>query len=341
MPPAEPPRPLSLYPPSLPLPSRYLELAELEILSRALNLSTPTLRLSTRIEAFSCKSVSADRKLFKALESSLTQDISHSTSVSPPEEHHALLESAFGPLNLRTSRKILFMLISLLNVAYPDFSFSSCKPEEFSSVENGPATVLQSLSSALAGSFSSWPGSVAFASPLVGPGHPSRSGAITLDQQHPFLTQLLDPIIDLENCEVFSYTPDADSDPNAVDADDESDSEEETNDFERDDEVGWEMDGLGTSSGRSGRGIPSYLGGGKNLGGYGTPVKSSFSAFTPPRPGTPTGSETEWPAEPEKAPGSLLFSSHYFLYNKKMKRILYLRYDLFVKPFWTASRRQG
>ena len=85
------------------------------MLSRALNLSTPTLRVSTRVEAYSCKAISRERKLFRALESELIQDISHSTSVSPPEHHQSLLDSAFGPLDKAQSRKTLWLLIGLLN----------------------------------------------------------------------------------------------------------------------------------------------------------------------------------------------------------------------------------
>lgn len=39
--------------------------------------------------------------------------------------------SPFGPLDNQASRKTLFYLISTLNASYPDYDFSSVKPEQF------------------------------------------------------------------------------------------------------------------------------------------------------------------------------------------------------------------
>ncbi|KAK4691446.1 repressor of RNA polymerase III transcription MAF1, partial [Phenoliferia sp. Uapishka_3] len=333
--------------------SRYLELAELDLLSRALNLTTPTIKVSTRIEAFSCKAISRDKKLLKTLESDLIQDISHSTSISPPEHHRDLLESAFGPLDQRASRKTLWLLVSLLNVAFPDHDFSKVRPEEFRR-ENGPWAVLGSLSSALdqlrtpesQRSFSSWPASTSVAFPTSSSSSPfnepiplpppSRTSAVNLSETNPFLRSVLDPVIDLAECEVFSYSPDPDSDPNAADSDDDDGSEDGNDDYEPDDEgaLGWEMDGLSggaaeVSAGYFGAGPAGVAAGPSWQGGYGTPVKS-FKAFLPP--GTPTGSESEWGGN-EKSAGSLLWSSHYFLFNKKMKRIVFI-------SSWGSSRNR-
>lgn len=44
---------------------------------------------------------------------------------------------------------------------------------------------------------------------------------------HPVLKQILDPIIDLNDCEVFSYTPDLDSDPHAYQSEDEEEEDED------------------------------------------------------------------------------------------------------------------
>lgn len=331
--------------------AQFLELAELDVLSRALNLNTPTLRVSTRVEAYSCKAVSRERKLFKALESELIQDISHSTSVSPPEHHQHLLDSAFGPLDQRNSRKTLWLLIALLNVAFPDHDFSKVRPEEFRR-ETSARSVLSSLSSALDQmrspeshrSFSSYPPSSTFAFPSS----PFQSNPLlastpvpTLEGDaiptNPFLRQVLDPIIDLAECEVFSYTPDMDSDPHAAESDDESDDEGESDAFEKDDEgMAWEMDGVDTFAGNQGSG---NRGGGSSgqpglshhqmqaryPTGPTTPMKSFSSFFPPsPAPGTPNSvadSEEYFTGESNQG---LLWSSNFFLYNKKMKRILFI-----------------
>lgn len=317
------------------------------MLSRALNLSTPTLRVSTRVEAYSCKAISRERKLFRALESELIQDISHSTSVSPPEHHQSLLDSAFGPLDKAQSRKTLWLLIGLLNLAFPDHDFSRVRPEEFRREESARA-VLNSLSTALEHlrspesqrSFSAYPPSSAFSFPSSPFSHEARNPhRANLDADiatHPFLRQVLDPIIDLAECEVFSYTPDMDSDPHAAESDDESDLEGESDAFEKDDDGGmaWEMDGLessrissatnyarsGNSSGRGGH--FSWLAND----GPSTPMKSFSSLFPGTAPGTPTGfgSESAEDYFHESSSGGLLWSSNYFLFNKKKKRILFI-----------------
>lgn len=332
-------------------------------------MSTPTLRVSTRVEAYSCKAVARERKLFKALESELIQDISHSTSVSPPEQHQGLLDSAFGPLDKRESRKTLWLLIALLNVAFPDYDFSKVRPEEFRR-EEGPRAVLSSLSTALdhlrspasQRTFSSYPPSSSFAFPSSPYSDPLALPGTTPTQTHhleggdtlatnPFLRQVLDPIIDLADCEVFSYTPDMDSDPHAVDSDDESDDDGGDPDaFERDSDGGmtWEMDGLESTSGtghhRGGFGGSSHAArGGSNRGGMSsggnwynsgpaTPMKSFASVFAkanasaPGTPGSVADSEDSYfgGADGDSSGGGLLWSTFHFLYNKKMKRLVFI-----------------
>lgn len=321
-----------------PRPFQFLELPELDVLSRALNLTTPTLRVQTRVEAYSCKAIGRERRLFKALESELIQDISHSTSVSPPEQHQGLLDSAFGPLDKRASRKTLWLLIGLLNVAFPDHDFSKVRPEEFSREESARA-VLSSLSAALdhlrspasQRSFSSYPPSTSFnfpSSPFTDSMVlPTTTPHLETDAipTNPFLRQVLDPIIDLAECEVFSYTPDMDSDPHAAESDDESDEGGDSDAFEKDDDGGiaWEMDGVdsyrSTSARRnlassSSRNFPT------------TPMKS-FSSFFPPSPAPDTPTSTVDDSEDyfrESSSGGLLWSSNFFLFNKKMKRILFI-----------------
>ncbi|ORY88845.1 Maf1 regulator-domain-containing protein [Leucosporidium creatinivorum] len=349
---------------------KFLEISELDVLSRALNLSTPTLRVSTRVEAYSCKAVARERKLFKTLESELIQDISHSTSVSPPEQHRGLLDSAFGPLDKRESRKTLWLLIGLLNVAFPDHDFSKVRPEEFRR-EEGPRAVLASLSGALdhlrspsaQRSFSTYPPSSSFAfpsSPFSDPislpgttptqtsttGHHLEGDAIPTN---PFLRQVLDPIIDLAECEVFSYTPDMDSDPHAVESDDESDDEGDDPDaFERDSDGGmnWEMEGL-ESTGHHPHG--GQLGNHSSTRGGPSGYASSFSSRADPPnwysrpstpmksissifpgtavPGTPTSiadSEEYFGTSDDPSTGGLLWSTFHFLYNRKAKRIVFI-----------------
>lgn len=121
---------------------------ELDLLSRALSFSSPSLRVSTRIEAYSCKPIARERKLFKAIEHDLLDNLSLSTSISPPEHHSDLVASAFGPLDRKDSRKTFWLLIATLNIAFPDHDFSTLSAEEFVR-EDSPRIVLASLTSAL------------------------------------------------------------------------------------------------------------------------------------------------------------------------------------------------
>ncbi|SCZ93037.1 BZ3500_MvSof-1268-A1-R1_Chr6-2g08420 [Microbotryum saponariae] len=353
---------------------KYLEIPELDMLSRALDLSTPTLKVTTRVEAYSCKPIARERKLFKTLESELIQDLSHSTSVSPPEQHPGLLDSAFGPLDKRESRKTLWLLIGLLNVAFPDHDFSKVRPEEFRR-EEGPRAVLASLSTALdhlrsptgQRSFSSYPPSSSFAlpsSPMSDPlALPSTMMSASFEGDsiptNPFLRRVLDPIIDLSECEVFSYTPDIDSDPHAYDSDDESDDDDFDPDaFERDSDGGmtWEMDGFEGSPVVGGNGHHHHQTHGPNSsrggGGYSntqlsrssagsamhhsndwysrpsTPMKSISSVFRGGAPGTPASMQGDASFADdyfgESSTGGLLWSTFHFLYNRKAKRIVFI-----------------
>ena len=336
---------------------QFLDLPELDVLSRALSLSTPTLRVSTRVEAYSCKQVSRERKLVKLLESELMNDISHSTSVSPPEHHRGLLDSAFGPLDDPKSRKTLWLLIGLLNVAFPDHDFSRVRPEEFRREESGKA-VLGSLSSALdhlrapasQRSFSAYPpsSSPAFLNPS---NFSSVASSANIDAAatNPFLRQVLDPIINLAECEVYSYTPDMDSDPHAAESDDESDVEGESDAFEKDDPgMAWEMDGVDSAAATN---LASFYPSQKGPGGVGsfnwlaqnrpsTPMKS-FASFLPTAPGTPQSiaDSTNEDYFREASSGGLLWSSNYFLYNKSRKRILFISIWA-KKPDGESTRRR-
>ncbi|GAA5938382.1 RNA polymerase III-inhibiting protein MAF1 [Sporobolomyces koalae] len=324
--------------------AKFLDIAELDVLSNALCMSTATLKLTTRIEAYSCKQVAKERKLFKTLESEFVSDLSLSTSISPPEHHQGLLDSAFGPLDKPQSRKTLWLLIGLLNVAFPDHDFSKVRPEDFRR-EEGPRAVLASLSTALdhlrspsgQRSFSAYPSSFPpssspYSDPISLPsstphfGGPNAHDAIRTD---PFLRQVLDPIIDLAECEVFTYSPDMDSDPHAAESDDEEDDSADDDAFERDDDGGmaFEMEGVeGASHGarfRSSYGSrPSPFTGPSTPFSKRSPMKSISSVFPPGTPGSTNGDAEDYFSE--SSSGGLLWSTFQFLYNKKLKRIVFI-----------------
>ena len=217
----------------------------------------------------------------------MVADLNQSTSISPPEQHSALLDSAFGRLDKKESRKTLWLLIATLNLAFPDHDFSRVAADEFRREDSAKA-VLVNLTSALTnvrasgshipiyrslsnyhsmstslpvympssaanaakgkgstprsrrsaavspgkGSFAPgvYSSSTTAASVVVsrlaaligenGPGSTSDNNVPGDLPSQPLIRQVLDPIIQLGDCEVFSYTPDIDSDPHAYPSDD-------------------------------------------------------------------------------------------------------------------------
>ncbi|KDN42498.1 Maf1 regulator, partial [Tilletiaria anomala UBC 951] len=133
---------------------KYLDYPELELLSRALTFESAECRVFTRLEAYSCKAVSKERKLMKELEDASNHEHHGpvSTSLEDPRTQFtgafAPLDSPFGRLNDPQARKKLFLLITALNAAFPDHDFSLINPADFRREEN-PAAVLNSLSTTL------------------------------------------------------------------------------------------------------------------------------------------------------------------------------------------------
>lgn len=191
--------------------------------------------------------------------------------------------SVFGPLEKRDSRKTYWLLISTLNLAFPDFDFSSVPADDFAR-EPSASNVLSSLSSALNHlrnnsavpangvyrSFSSYGQATASSSaPSDGQGHlhsdePTQTTHSSDDihgeaaPTHPYLRDVLDPIIDLNDCEVYSYTPDVESDPHAAESEfgstaasdaggDDDDIAMDGNHTPLDDGAMWEMEGVPSS----------------------------------------------------------------------------------------------
>lgn len=225
---------------------KYLDYPELESLSRALTFESAECKVFTRIEAYSCKAVKRERQLFKSLESQYL----HSASLSPPNHVDEALASPFGRLDQAQARKTLFLLIATLNGAFPDHDFSGVDPADFRR-EISPDSVLNSLGTTLLSlrsnsnaprSFSSFPSSYddeerGMHASGQGRTHSSTSsGAIN----HPQLAAVLDDIMSIADCEVFTFHPDADSDPHASA---EPDEEGDGMDDERyADDEGWSGD---------------------------------------------------------------------------------------------------
>ncbi len=130
-------------------PMKYIEIPNLARLAQALTHEGPECSVHTRIEAYSCKNIKRDKKLFKSLENAYNEDVSH----SPPLPSFIALDreaemTPFGPMDKHSSRKTLYLLIATLNVAFPDHEFSDVKPAHFHKEQSG-ASVLNALSTTL------------------------------------------------------------------------------------------------------------------------------------------------------------------------------------------------
>jgi hypothetical protein len=342
---------------------KYIEFPELSRLAQALSHEGPECSVHTRIEAYSCKPISRDKKLFKSLETAYIDD----TAASPPlpafVEPEAELATPFGPIDKHASRKTLYTLIATLNVAFPDHEFSDVRPGHFTKEPSG-AAVLNSLSTTLISpggngspaygaygaygrgraparaprTYSAYPPS----SPDLFPSSaPTSSSPVSLmrpspfappkvvTSTHPTLFRILDDVIGLTDCEVFSYTPDIASDPHANDDDEDFDAAsvgDEDSEDENPDEFPFDADFDEE---------PSYT--------STSPGRRIYTA-SPTRDGThnhSSGSLNSPPVRhqrPHRTRGALLWSSHWFFFNRKLKRIIYITlWSRTSRPRWRTD----
>ncbi|KAI9228553.1 MAG: Maf1 regulator-domain-containing protein [Piptocephalis tieghemiana] len=200
---------------------KYLEIAPLEAITSSLNFEVPDSQIFGRVEAYSCKSASNDKKLYKALESKygsvgsahspafsspppppfVTQSTTAAlvaSSVSPPptffspsssSPHDLRASSPFGSLDQPSSRKALFYLIATLNASFPDYDFTETKPSSCFRHHYQLAPVVNEVNTTLSN---------------VGRGSIVRELA---------LWDVMDQIVELSDCEIYSYDPDGEENP--------------------------------------------------------------------------------------------------------------------------------
>ncbi|EJD06459.1 Maf1-domain-containing protein [Fomitiporia mediterranea MF3/22] len=316
---------------------KYIEFPELERLSQALTHEGPECSVHTRIEAYSCKNVNRDKKLFRALEHAYAEEAAH----SPPLPSFAALDkeadnTPFGPMDKHASRKTLYSLIATLNIAFPDHEFAGVRPAHFCKEHSG-AGVLNALSTTLVtagsnGSPTQRPGMPAprtysayppTSSDFFPSSLPTSSSPVNSMMQsplapppivtgtHPTLFRVLDEVIGLADCEVYSYVPDIASDPHATDYSDNEDEPAPADDddslSESDDEV-FAFDDYDVDEVRTSR--MTHM--------------SSGGIDIPRRKSSDTDSDGSPLRVRLRRRGALLWSSHWFFLNRKLKRILFI-----------------
>ncbi|KAJ3573121.1 hypothetical protein NP233_g2636 [Leucocoprinus birnbaumii] len=310
---------------------KYIENPALARLAQSLTHEGPECSVHTRMEAYSCKNIKRDKKLFKTLEDAYKDEVSH----SPPLPSWLALDqeaemTPFGPIDKHASRKTLYLLIATLNIAFPDYDFSDVRPSHFVKEKNG-AGVLNALSNTLVAphrtgmaatrTYSSYPP----ASPDIFPpvATSPRSHVIPsplsppqiVSGTHPALFRLIDDVIGLSECEVFSYTPEIEADPHASDfSDDEDDAASVAEeDSSSEDDATFEFDDYDIDEVKPRHGFRSAM--------------TTSSAESSP---TDEVSSLLY----HKRRGALLWSSHWFFLNRKLRRILYV-------SVWARSRGMG
>jgi hypothetical protein len=319
---------------------KYIELPALSRLAQSLSHQGPECFVNVRIEAYSCKNVKRDKRLFKTLEDAYKDEVTQ----SPPLPSWLALQqeaeiTPFGPIDKHSSRKTLYLLISTLNIAFPDHDFSDVRPTQFSKEPSG-AAVLNALSTTLlsphrAGmnaprTYSSYPSGPIALFPDSQPTSSSPQSLIDSPRAspyapppivtgtHPSVYRLVDDVIRLEDCEVYSYSPDLNSDPHANDdSDDEEDaasqSDEPVDSSPNDDDATFEFDDYDVDEHQN---LP--------------PI--SRLHLIPPPPSAAIASTLDFSGR--RHSGALLWSSHWFFLNRKQKRILFI-------SVWARSKGMG
>ncbi|KAG5363477.1 Repressor of RNA polymerase III transcription MAF1 [Yarrowia sp. B02] len=213
-----------------------MQVTELETLASALKFDTPECHVSGAIDLYTTKPASSDKKLYKALDKQLSyhQDALDSfasistlgTSISPPQvlsfesfygksldssvsrmnrspkgvtkvpkqrtfsssragvsvgSLSPLVSSPFGDMSDTASKKVFAYLIAILNASDPNHDFSVLQPDDF---QREPSA------SAVIGSFNNV---------LFGLGMPIPHR----------MWDVLDLQIEMRDCTIFSFTPDA------------------------------------------------------------------------------------------------------------------------------------
>lgn len=310
---------------------KFLDLHELAPINRVLTFDTPECHVLGRVEAYSCKAVNKEKKLYKQLETRYAEDVQFYQSISP-DEAHASLSSPFGQLDQPSSRRTLFYLIATLNAAFPDHQFDDVKPEQFRKESRDMA--INSLSTTLLNLGRNHPmagdqfriGAVSspksppleakkterrrsssvgqnsarhqpYTSPSLAakekPTSPLLSATTPATSSISQLWNVIDSIIDLSDCDVYTYNPpDTESDPHG-DGDDGDDGADGDDYVDRDDFDDDDDDNEDT--------IHSF----------------DDNRFQPARP------RSSVPVPTRSRNGGLIWSSNYFFYNKKMKRIVF------------------
>ncbi|KAJ1937275.1 RNA polymerase III-inhibiting protein maf1, partial [Kickxella alabastrina] len=132
------------------------------------------------------KVAGADKKLYRYLEQKHQEDLEEAKSLSPEQSSLTNMFSPFGPLTESASRKVMFYLIATLNASFPDYDFSSVPADQFTK-EPSPDSAIKSINTTL------------------------MNGGCPAALRVGRMWDVIDEIINIDECSVYSYTPDDES----------------------------------------------------------------------------------------------------------------------------------
>ncbi|KAK1416081.1 hypothetical protein QVD17_31869 [Tagetes erecta] len=152
-----------------------------------LNFGEHTIKGS--IEAYSCKHTVSDKRLSLSLENEILNYLGNSPDVESVDS-----SSPVNYLSSRSSRKTLIYLILTLYHMYPDYDFSAVKAHQFFTVETWHG-FKQIFDSYMSDASKEW--------------KETDEDTSLLETLH----KALDEVINLAECEIYSYDPNSDADP--------------------------------------------------------------------------------------------------------------------------------
>lgn len=165
---------------------KYLPLDAFEQLNSSLScVDIGDARIYGRLEGYSCKHTTDDRKLKHHIESKYEENQPSSLET---------VKSPFGPFE-QTSRKTLVYLLATLNAAFPDYDFSDVKPHYFTKIPSLDM-ITNSVHHLL----------------FV---HLTNYAPVTTLE--PLVWRTIDEAVTLQDCDCYAFNPDKEMEPDSED----------------------------------------------------------------------------------------------------------------------------
>jgi hypothetical protein len=185
---------------------KLLENNGFEVINSSLSIQSGESKIVGRMESYSCKMIGTEKQFYKKFAGSAGRSPRTLEALSPPSSGYGGYAFSSSPFSRSLSRissgsedegilcdtiarKTLFYLISTLNAAFPDYSFSDTKAEEFTR-EPSLQFVSQNVDNLL-----------------------SVAANSQYSKIYEKLWVTLNNEINLLECDIYSYNPDLTSDP--------------------------------------------------------------------------------------------------------------------------------